>query len=187
MRIRYWFALLLIGAFIFANGQSMAADVPTKIGVVDIARLMRDSEPGKAGIKFIEEQQAGMQKQLDEIQSKLEKSPEDQQLMQELQKVYSSLQQTIQKEGANVANLIFDTVQKVLNKYREANGFAIILGTEAVASYSTGIDVTDAVLVEVNKEKVEFKASAAPGYSQPAPAPAENKTQEKKQDNPPAK
>lgn len=166
MRILGFLLAILVSTFVFAPGEnSFADDAAPKIGVVDIARLMRDSVPGKEGVKFIESQQAAMQKKLDEIQAKLEKDPKNEELMRELQRVYASAQQKIQAEGQNVANLIFDAVQRVINKYRQDNGYLILAGSDAVASYDPAIDVTKAVLAEVDKEKIEFKPLPEP----PAP------------------
>lgn len=176
---RPFFTALLIFA-LFLAVPAAAQDSAPKIGVVDIARLMRDSVPGKDGVKFIEAQQAQMQKQLDEVQAKLEKNPEDQAVMQELQRVYGTAQQKIQAEGANVANMIFDAVQKTIDKYRADNGYDILLGADATASYSKAIDVTDAILALVDTQKLEFKPLPDPQPRatsvQPAPQGAKEST-----------
>lgn len=135
-----------------------------KIGVVDLNILMRDSAPGKAGIKFIEAQQAKFQKGLDAIQEKLEKNPEDQAAMQELQKVYASSQQQMQAEGQNVVGTLFDAIQGVLNSFREKNGYSLLIRAEALDSFDPGLNVTNAILAEVDKLKIDFK-----------PAPAQDK------------
>lgn len=150
------------------------ADEPdnNKWGVVDIAKLMKESEPGKAGVKFIEQEQAKMQARLDEVQTKLEKDPQNQELMQELQKVYAGLQQQIQQEGQNVANKLFDAVQSAINDYRKANGYAMLIGAEALASFDPSKDVTPAVMEALNKTVLEFKPLAIPAAKTPEPAKA---------------
>lgn len=150
----------------------MAQELQLRYGIVDIAKLMRDSEPGKAGIKFIENEQTRMQKKLDEIQARLEKSPTDQNLMQELQRTYGALQQKIQTDGQQVATRIYDVIVKVLDQYRTDNNYTMLLGNEAVASYDPSIDVTEAVLALVNKEKLEFTATPLPDVTAPEAAPA---------------
>lgn len=128
-----------------------------KMAVVDLGRLMRDSAPGKEGLKFIESLQKEMQAQLDVLQDKLEKNPQDEAVMQDLQKLYGLSQQRIQTEGQNVASQILDVVQRCLNNFLEKNGYDIIVGTEALAAYNTKIDVTNQVLAEIDKQKIEFK------------------------------
>lgn len=131
-----------------------------KIGVVDLNRLMRDSVPGKAGLKFIENQQTELQGKLDSIQEKLEKNPADEAAMQELQKVYAASQQRIQAEGQNVVTQLFDSIQKTLNAYREKNGYSVLMRAEALDSYDPSLDVTNAVMADVDKLKIDFKPAA---------------------------
>lgn len=169
----------IVAAAILSGGPVLAEDGAPKIGVVDIARLMRDSVPGKEGVKFIETQQAAMQKKLDDIQDKLEKDPKNEELLQELQKVYASAQQKIQAEGQNVANLIFDAVQRVINRYRQEKGYLVLAGSDAVASYDPAIDVTKEILAELDKEKVEFKPLPEPEAPKTPDAKADAKKDEK--------
>ncbi|MBD5539550.1 MAG: OmpH family outer membrane protein [Desulfovibrio sp.] len=180
MRTSRIIAPLLMGLFVLTGCQQQESQVAQpKIAIVDMGRVMRDSEPGKEGVKFLEAQQAGMQEQLDAIQDRLEKNPKDEAAMQELQRVYAASQQRMQAEQQNVVNLLFDSVQRVVNSYREAQGFDIILAAEAVASAKPGADVTAAVIAEVNKQKVEFKpvpesalsGMAPEGVTEAAPAP----------------
>ena len=172
---------LLMGILALTGCQQQESKVSQpKIAIVDVARVMRDSDAGKEGVKFLESRQAEMQKQLDEIQARLEKNPEDQQAMQDLQRVYGSAQQRMQAEQQNVVNVLFDGVQRVLNSYREAQGYDLILGADAVTAYKPSADITAAIIAEVNKQKIEFKPvpesvlinaeGAAPAT---APAPAE--------------
>lgn len=153
-----------------------------RIAIVDMGRVMRDSEPGKEGVKFLESRQAVMQEQLDAIQNRLEKNPKDEAAMQELQRVYAISQQRMQAEQQNVVNLLFDSVQRVVNSYREAQGYDIILGAEAAASYTPSADVTAAIIAEVNKQKIEFKPvpeTALPGAPAPGAATPEAVAPEK--------
>ncbi|MDE7240442.1 OmpH family outer membrane protein, partial [Desulfovibrio sp.] len=139
MRTSRIIAPLLVGLFVLTGCQQQESQVAQpKIAIVDMGRVMRDSEPGKEGVKFLESQQAGMQAQLDAIQDRLEKNPKVEAAMQELQRVYAASQQRMQAEQQNVVNLLFDSVQRVINSYRESQGYDIILGAEAVASSRPG-------------------------------------------------
>lgn len=167
---------VFMGMLMLMGCQQQESQVAqSKVAIVDMGRVMRDSEPGKEGVKFLESRQAGMQEQLDAIQNRLEKNPKDEAAIQELQRVYAASQQRMQAEQQNVVNLLFDSVQRVVNTYREAQGYDIILSAEAAASYNPSTDVTAAVIAEMNRQKIEFKPvseSALPGAAtEPAPAP----------------
>lgn len=180
-------AALLLALSLLACQEQSGQPAQPKIAVVDMARLMRDSVPGKDGVKFIESMQTDMQKKLDEIQDRLEKNPQDEEAMRELQRVYSSSQQRMQAEGQNVVNILLDAVQRVLNSYRESQGYDIIVGTDALAAFNPKIDVTEAVMAEVDKQKITFKplpenALPSQALGEDAPAKAEEPSAEEKAD-----
>lgn len=155
--MRKFLGMALVLAFMLAacdDGQA------PKIGVVDLNRLMRDSAPGKAGLKYIESQQADLQSALDKIQDKLEKNPGDEAAVQELQKVYAASQQKIQAEGQGVVTRLFDSIQVALDNYRKQNGYQILIRVEALDSFDPALDVTNAIMAEVDKIKIDFKPAA---------------------------
>ncbi len=159
------------------NGQDGGQ---AKIGVVDLNRLMRESAPGKAGLKFIEAQQTKLQRELDDIQAKLEKNPEDQAAMQELQKVYATSQQKMQAEGQNVVGSLYDAIQACLNNFRAQRGYALLIRAEALDSFDPSLDVTNDLLAEVDKLEIDFKPTTVPALEPEAAetAPAKpDKTQ----------
>ena len=181
MRIRLFMPLVFVLSFmLLACQQTETKDAQPKLAVVDMARIMRDSEPGKAGVKFLESLQSGMQEKLNAIQARLEKDPKDEAAQKELQGVYMASQQRMQAEQQNVVNLLYDTIQRVLNAYREQQGYDIILSAEVAAAFNPKADVTAAVIAEVNKQKIDFKPLPEPAAPEAAPAPAA-KPQEKEQ------
>ena len=181
MRIRLFMPLVFVLSFmLLACQQTETKDAQPKLAVVDMARIMRDSEPGKAGVKFLESLQSGMQEKLNAIQARLEKDPKDEAAQKELQGVYMASQQRMQAEQQNVVNLLYDTIQRVLNAYREQQGYDIILSAEVAAAFNPKADVTAAVIAEVNKQKIDFKPLPDPAAPEAAPAPAAQ-PQEKEQ------
>lgn len=176
--------VFVLSFMLLACQQTETKDAQPKLAVVDMARIMRDSEPGKAGVKFLESLQSGMQEKLNAIQARLEKDPKDEAAQKELQGVYMASQQRMQAEQQNVVNLLYDTIQRVLNAYREQQGYDIILSAEVAAAFNPKADVTAAVIAEVNKQKIDFKPLPEPAAPEAAPAPAaqpQEKEQPKKQ------
>ncbi len=165
---------------LLACQQTETKDAQPKLAVVDMAHIMRDSEPGKAGVKFLESLQSGMQDKLNAIQARLEKDPQDKAAQKELQGVYMASQQRMQAEQQNVVNLLYDTIQRVLNTYRAQQGYDIILSAEVAAAFNSKVDVTADVIAEVNKQKIDFKP-----LPEPAPAPAaQSQDKEQAKDQP---
>lgn len=172
MRIRFVvLPLLLLFALAFAGCQQTEPSKPA-VAVVDMSRLLTESEPGKAGMTFLEGLQSDMQNKLNAIQERLEKNDKDEEAQRELQMSYMTFQTRMGKEQQNVAGQLYDMLQKVLGEYRQAHGYQVIISREVVASFDAKVDVTDAVLAEVNKQKITFipleQDDAAPAAEEPA-------------------
>ncbi|MGE9984684.1 OmpH family outer membrane protein [Desulfovibrio sp. SGI.169] len=173
MQIRFFTPLVFVLSFmLLACQQTETRETQPKLAVVDMARVMRDSEPGKAGVKFLESLQNGMQDKLNAIQARLEKDPKDEAAQKELQSVYMTSQQRMQAEQQNVVNLLYDAIQRVINTYREQQGYDVILSAEVAVAFNPGADVTAAVIAEVNKQKIDFRPLPEPAAPEAAPAPA---------------
>ena len=173
MKMRYLIPLLLFCCCLLpACQQGEATESRPGLAIVDMARVMRDSEAGKAGVQFLEAMQASMQQELDTIQQKLEKDTDNEALQQELQQVLMTSQQRIQTEQQNVVTILYDTAQRIINTYREQQGFAVILAAEAAAAYSTSADVTNAIIAELNKQNISFKPVTTPPAKPEADAKA---------------
>lgn len=172
MRIRFVvLPLLLLSALAFAGCQQTEPSKPA-VAVVDMSRLLTESEPGKAGMAFLEGLQSDMQNKLNAIQERLEKNDKDEEAQRELQMSYMTFQTRMGKEQQAVAGQLYDMLQKVLGDYRQAHGYQVIVSREVVASFDAKVDVTDAVLAEVNKQKITFipleQDDAAPAVEQSA-------------------
>ena len=177
MRIRFMAVPLLLLSLLCAacqQGEEKASG--PSIAVVDLVRVMRDSEAGKAGIKYLEDMRAGIQKQLDDIQAKLEKDPENEQLQRQLQTVYMSAEQQMGEEQQNVLFQLQNVTKRVMDEFRKAKGYDVLLSAETLSSYDGKLDVTNDLLVEMNKQKVNFAPLDAPADEGPkADEPAGDK------------
>ncbi len=175
MRIRFLaLPLLLLSLLCAACQQGEEKASGANFAVVDIVRVMRDSEPGKAGIKYLESLQADIQKQLDDIQAGLEKDPDNEDLQKQLQTVYMNAQQQMGEEQQNVLSQLQNVTKRVMDDFRKAKGYDLLFSAETLSSYDEKLDVTNALLEEMNKQKVTFVPLDNPADEAPkADAPAE--------------
>lgn len=164
--------VFVLSFMLLACQQTETKDAQPKLAVVDMARIMRDSEPGKAGVKFLEGLQPGCRTNLMPFRPP-GKDPKDEAAQKELQGVYMTAQQRMQAEQQNVVNLLYDTIQRVLNTYREQQGYDVIISAEVAAAFNPKADVTTAVIAEVNKQKIDFKPLPEPAAPEAAQAPAQ--------------
>ena len=158
MRTKYFLPGLLLAVLIL-GGCLQSADSPTPaVAVVDSSRVFRESEPGKAGIGHLEKLHESMQAELGELQKQLQTTPDDAALQQKLQEKYLAYQERIGAEQQQVINVLNEHIQKALDTCRTQKKLTLVLGTDAVLSYAPVADITDAVIAELNKAKVEFSA-----------------------------
>ena len=188
MRIRFLVLSLLV-LCLAVSGCQQTQEPAVKVGVVDMNRLLRDSEPGKEASRFLEGMQKEIQQQIDDVQARLGKDPENEALQRELQAIYMGGQQRINAEQQNVVSQLLDLTQRLVNNYRKANGLSVVLGTDVAVAYDPALDVTNALLDEMNKQKVNFVSVSnpqpeAPAAEAPAAAAQDAKAAEKPAEKP---
>ena len=171
MRIRFLVLSLLV-LCLAVSGCQQTQEPAVKVGVVDMNRLLRDSEPGKEASRFLEGMQKEIQQQIDDVQARLGKDPENEALQRELQAIYMGGQQRINAEQQNVVSQLLELTQRLVNNYRKANGLSVVLGTDVAVAYDPALDVTNALLDEMNKQKVNFVSVSNPQPEAPAAAEA---------------
>lgn len=162
--------LSLLVLCLAVSGCQQTQEPAVKVGVVDMNRLLRDSEPGKEASRFLEGMQKEIQQQIDDVQARLGKDPENEALQHELQAIWC--QQRINAEQQNVVSQLLDLTQRLVNNYRKANGLSVVLGTDVAVAYDPALDVTNALLDEMNKQKVNFVSVSNPQPEAPAAAGA---------------
>ena len=148
-----------------------------KIGVVNINRIMVDSDAGKAAAKYMEELQDKLRSKLTQMQSQVnqqknaagekkaeENAAPEEALQKEVQMAYAKLQ----SEQQNVQNIFNDILHRTVDKYRKEKGYAMILFSDVVLSFGESVDVTSAITEAMNAEKVEFKPLPEKAKSEPA-------------------
>lgn len=172
MRIRLLVLSLLV-LCLAVSGCQQPQEPAVKVAVVDMNRLLRDSEPGKEASRFLEGMQKEIQQQIDDVQARLGKDPENEALQRELQAIYMGGQQRINAEQQNVVSQLLDLTQRLVNNYRKANGLSVVLGSDVAVAYDPALDVTNALLDEMNKQKVNFVSVSNPQPAVPAAEPAE--------------
>ncbi len=152
------FLLLPLLALCLMTGACLTdAQVKNDVAVVDIGRLIRDSEPGKAAQAFLESIQKDFNDKLAAQQEKVQQNQNDKQAMQTLETMYVSMQQRMQTEEQNATNVLIEQILQTVKNFRQQKNYKVIVRTEALLDYDPACDVTGLVLDEVNKLKIDFK------------------------------
>ncbi|MBO4296412.1 MAG: OmpH family outer membrane protein [Desulfovibrio sp.] len=149
--------LLALSLCLGACEEGSSKGGPT-VGIVDLSRLVRDSEPGKAANAFLEKTQKSFNDRILALQDKLQANADDEKVRAEFQSLYLGLQQRMQAEEQNVNNVLLDHILRTVKEYRAKQGLGAIVRSEAVLDYDKALDITDMILDELNKKNIEFKA-----------------------------
>ncbi len=202
MHKRFILSLLLALSLCLGACEEGSSKGGPTVGIVDLSRLVRDSEPGKAANAFLEKTQKSFNDRILALQDKLKANADDEKVRAEFQTLYLGLQQRMQAEEQNVNNVLLDHILRTVKEYREKKGLGAIVRSEAVLDYDKALDITDMILDELNKKNIEFKAvtsdqpkaeDAKEGAGKDeakapeAAKPAEAKKDEAKKDAPKAK
>ena len=158
MHKRFILSLLLALSLCLGACEEGSSKGGPTVGIVDLSRLVRDSEPGKAANAFLEKTQKSFNDRILALQDKLQADTKDEKIRAEFQTLYLSLQQRMQAEEQNVNNVLLDHILRTVKEYRAKQGLGAIVRSEAVLDYDKALDITDMILDELNKKNIEFKA-----------------------------
>jgi len=160
---------LLIAASVLCNGQAGAAD--TKIAVIDMKQVLSTSTAGKraegiikqkmdslqASFKNEENDLIAMQKEMEKKGSawsdsvKKEKATAFQKKRQELAAKQDEANQELKKLREQHVNPILKKLEEVVSKVAADSGYAVVLPRNVVLYATESIDISNAVITELNK------------------------------------
>lgn len=127
------------------------------VAVVDAARLYQESASGKAGIEHLQKLEATMQERLMKAQEELEKAPKDDALRAKFQAEFMGYQQLVQAEQQKVVETIHNQMKDALEKARKKGGYGAVLASESVLASDPKVDITDAVLKNMDGAPLTFQ------------------------------
>ncbi|MGA2026744.1 MAG: OmpH family outer membrane protein [Syntrophobacteraceae bacterium] len=147
------------------------AEAP-KIGVVDVVRVINESNAGKKANAeldaLVKAKQAELKRKADAVE-KLKKGIEKEQAAtrkaeeeklgkanSEYQKLVSASDAEVQKRAAQLKSMILEDLKKVLGAIGREEKFLLILTTDNMAYFQKTIDITDRVVKKYN-ESTESK------------------------------
>ena len=178
-----------------STGTSTEATRPLKIAVVNFRKAVEASKQGKQHQASFESMKTQMEtllqqkeKTLTELNNKLTdgdyldgltKEAENElkhkfrTQTQEYAQAQQQFMQTLQQANLKIVEMMSNDVTKAATEIARVQGIDIVLNEESVFFYSPKIDITDAVVVEMNKVyDIEQKKRDEAAKANPAPASA---------------
>ena len=163
---------------LLALAASVANAAEGKIGFVNLAKLFDSYDRTKSSDAVL--QQKGKQKEtelgaklndLKKMREGLEllsdemretKSRQIEQKSDEVQLFRKNTAQDLQRERDRIAKDILEEIQKGIDEYAKANGYALIMDQRSLLYGAPTIDLTDELLAALNKRPAKPPAAVAP-------------------------
>jgi outer membrane protein len=172
---------LLVSLFMFVAIPLFAQTTPT-IGVIDVQRVVSDSEVGKkalAEIKTIKDKKQqdmdAREQTIEQMQDKLQKQKDilsadaQQKLNDDIQKAYTDLKRFREDSEAEIQNRLNtalksmeDRVIPIIQKMGAEKGYSVILVKDQLVYYNAKNDITDDVIRLFNEQAAKGGAAPAP-------------------------
>mgnify|MGYP006278120207 CR=1 FL=1 len=162
--------VVLLGLFLLPN---LVQAKDTKVGVVDLQKIMEKSEPGQKAIEKLQSEFTEKKSELDsrkaaidELRSELqkqsmvlsqeaqeEKAAEYRQKVSEFRKLYQKHQRRMQQKEAELREPIIEMLVEIIREYGRENDYTLLMdkNNSGVIFNDQAIEITDAILSEFNK------------------------------------
>lgn len=131
-------------------------DSTKPVAVVDTARIFSQSMPSQEAEKHLQKVQQTLQKGLTDLAALYkgkENTPEGQKTLTE---GYNALQKQMATERQALSDLLQQTLHTTIKAWRATNGYSVVIAKQNLLDSDNAVDVTEAILVEMNKQKLTF-------------------------------
>ncbi len=171
--------ILFVGLFLATSGYVStgyaAEDGKVKIAIVDLHKLINESEAGKKAKsdlenlikskqtvldekgKNIEALKADIDKQAAVITADAKKAKEEEleRLVRDYQRIISDSQTEVKKKESELTGEILKQAREVINKIAQDGGYSLVLekADGLVLYFSNNLDITDRVIKKINEAK----------------------------------
>jgi len=180
---------LVLGVFLLSASSAFAEDF--KLGFVDMQRALNETDDGKkakAALKKVfdqkqkelDEQQAALKKDIEDLDKKRtllppdqvrEKEGELQQRMQKVQQTYLRHQQDLSGKEQEATAKIYERMNKIIAKIAASESFSMIVDKSALVFAKPHLDLTTELIRRYNSGEGADPAAKATA-AKPATPPA---------------
>ncbi len=154
----------------------LAADT-VKIGIIDVQKVLNESETGKKAKydlealiktkqvsidekgKAIEKSKSDIEKQSSVLSAEARKNKEDEleKLLREYQRIVQDSQAEIKKKEAEFTDSILREIRELIEKTGEEEGYTIIIEKGMILFSNKGMDISDTILKKYDALKKSKK------------------------------
>lgn len=169
---KYFLILLALLGLLVGPSVASAQSAAVKVGIVDMARVINETDEGKAAKNRLEREMTRRQNELDrkqrefetfatDLQSSFDMLSDDakaqrmqsyQEKATELQQLYANHQQELARAEAEATSKIVERVITVVRDIASRGNYTMILDNAAVVYAGSGTDITAQVIRAYNEK-----------------------------------
>lgn len=175
--MKKFFSVVLSFIFVLSVASFVKAEV--KIAVVDIYRILNESEEGKKAVGELQSMLESKQKSLEEKQKKIQslkeeyekkkavlsenarksKEEEIEHLGRELQRTAADYQMELQKKQNEITQKMFKEIRQIINEFAHKEGYSLIIEkTEPIVLFvAPEVEITDKIISLYNQKTQQTK------------------------------
>jgi len=171
--------LIVVFAMVFALSFVSLAYADLKIGVVDLYRVLNESEEGKKSVNELQSMLESRQKTLEEKQKKIQslkeelekkrsvlsedarkaKEEEIERLGRDFQRTAADYQVELQKKQNEITQSMLKEIRQLINEFAQKEGYNLIFEkAEQIILFTTPeVDITDKIISLFNQKTSQQK------------------------------
>ncbi|WP_158095890.1 hypothetical protein [Cloacibacillus sp. An23] len=136
---------------------AIAAPALAEVAVVDVARVIDASAPGKAGQKYVDNLKSSLEEELERFVKKTEKDKDAQAKAADKQ---AELNARFAAEYDRVTALVMDELRNVIAQWIKTNkkGISVVVPAHTTLGFSPAADVSGEILKKLNAAAIDFTA-----------------------------
>ena len=169
--------ILLVLFIVFLVPVSARAADPAKFGVIDLQKVLNESERGvkaKADLeslikskesvieekaKTVEKLNSELEKQASALSPEAKKKKQDEleKIQRESQRLLQDSQIEVKKKEGELTEAIIKDIREIVEKFGADEGYTFIIEKGILLYSDKGIDLTDSVIKKLNESKARSK------------------------------
>lgn len=136
---------------------SIANAAPAILAVVDTGYILTESLPGKAGDEHLRKVREVLQQGLDELQHVYRGKENTDEAQSALRQGHTDVEQQLMAERQAILQALGDALQTSVKAWRTKNShIQAVISKQLLLDFEQSIDVTAAILQEMNRQQVVF-------------------------------
>ena len=136
---------------------ALAAPAFAEVAVVDVARVIDASAPGKAGQKYVDNLKASLEAELERF---IKKTAKDKDAQAKAANKQAELNAQFAAEYDRVTARVMDELRKVVAQWIKTNkkGITVVVPAHTALGYAPAADVSGEILKKLNAVAIDFTA-----------------------------